>query len=140
MEYLLLLLPLAILLLCGSSSGSHSTWAPFQSDQVKAICAHMTAQERSRTLRRSAGFGALLAVLFGGALFMGMVMGKWLFDSSLIGRMSLLLVPSILASLALWKCKPRIDRSQREFLASIQWSKDEGLRPDDIVLRRGDIR
>ena len=136
MDYLLFLLPLAILLLCASPSASHSTWSPFQSDQVKAICAHMTAEEKSRTLRRSACFGALLGVLFGGGLFIGMVMGKWLFDSSLIGRMSVLLAPLILTGLALWKFKPRIDRSQKEFLASTQWSKDQGLRPDDIVLRR----
>jgi len=140
MHYLLFLLPVVILLLGASRGASHSTWAPFQSDQVKAICAHMTAEERSQTFRRAAVFGAMLGVLFGGALFMGMVMGKWLFDSSLIGRMSVLLAPSILAGLALWKCKPRIDRWQREFLASMQWSKEEGPSSDDIVLRRGDIR
>ena len=136
MHYLLFLLPVVILLL----GASHSTWAPFQSDQVKAICAHMTAEERSRTVRRAAVFGAMLGVLIGGGLFMGMVMGKWLFDSSLIGRMSVLLAPSILAGIALWKFKPRIDRSQKEFLASMQWSKDEGLQQEDIVLRRGNAR
>lgn len=136
MDYLLLLLPLAILLLCASPCASRSTWAPFQSDQVKAICAHMTAEERSRTFGRAAGFGALLGALLGGGLFIAMIMGKWLFDSSLTGRMSVLLAPLILTGLALWKFKPRFDRSHKEFLASTQWSKDEGLSSDDIVLRK----
>jgi len=136
MDYLLLLLPLAILLLCGSSNGSGSTWSPFQSDQVKAICAHMTAEELSKASRRSAGIGALLGALIGGGQFIAMVMGKWLFDSSRIGRMSILLAPLILTGLALWKFTPRFDRSHKEFLASTQWSKEEGFRPEDIVLRR----
>ena len=133
MHYLLFLLPLAILLLCAS----RNTWAPFQSDQVKEICAHMTAEERSRTVRRAACFGALLAVFFGGMQLIGIVVGKWLFDSSPIGVMGMPLVALILMGVALWRFKPRIDRSQREFLASTQWSKDEGLNSDNIVLRQG---
>jgi ABC-type spermidine/putrescine transport system permease subunit II len=136
MHYLLFLLPLAILLLCASRGASHSTWAPFQSDQVKEICAHMTAEERSRTFRRAAAFGAVLGVLIGGLQLMAIALGKWLFDSSLMGMMSFQLVILIPMGIALWKFKPRIDRSQKAFLASIQWSKDEGLSSDDIVLRR----
>ena len=132
MHYLLFLLPLAILLLCPS----HSTWAPFQSNQVKEICAHMTAAERSRTIGRAACFGATLGVLLGAIGFTGMLMGKWLFGSVLMAVVVIEPVILILMGLALWKLKPRMDRSQKMFLASMQWSKDEGLRPDNIVLRR----
>ena len=55
MHYLFFLLPLLWILLF--SCTSDSTWAPFQSDQVKEICSHMTAKERRRAVERGAVFG-----------------------------------------------------------------------------------
>jgi len=132
MYYLFLLLPLAILLLCTS----HSTWAPFQSDQVREICSHMTAKERDRAVGRGAVFGLILGGLLGVIGFLGMLIGKWLFDSFLIGVIIAQPVALILMGISLWKLKPLIDQSQKEFLASTQWSKQQGLTSDKIVLRR----
>jgi len=132
MYYLFLLLPLAILLLCTS----HSTWAPFQSDQVRQICSHMTPKERGRAVGRGAVFGFILGGLFAVIGLFGMPIGKWLFDSFLIGVIIAQPVALILMSIALWKLKPVIDQSQKEFLASTQWSKQQGLTSDKIVLRR----
>jgi len=42
----------------------------------------------------------------------------------------------ILMSISFWKLKPLIDQSQKDFLASTQWSKEQGLTSDKIVLRR----
>jgi len=130
--FLLLLLPLWILLLCTS----HSTWAPFQSDQVKEICSHMTAGERRRAVGRGTVFGLILGGFLGVTGFFGMVIGKWLFDSFLTGVVIILAMQLIPMAILFWKLKPRIDQSQKEFLASTQWSEEQGLTSDKIVLRR----
>ena len=132
MRYLFLLLPLSILLLCTS----HSTWSPFQSDQVKEICSHMTAKERRRAVGRGAVFGSILGGFLGVIGFFGMLIGKWFFDSLLTSVIIILLLPLILMGISFWKLKPLIDQSQKEFLASTQWSEEQGLTSDQIVLRR----
>lgn len=132
MHYLFFLLPLLILLLCTS----HSMWAPFQSDQVREICSHMTAKERRRAAERGAVSGVILGGFFGVIGFLGMPIGKWLFDSFLIGVIIVQPVALILMGILLWKLKPLIDQSQKEFLALTQWSKEQGLTSDKIVLRR----
>jgi ABC-type bacteriocin/lantibiotic exporter with double-glycine peptidase domain len=134
MRYLLLLLalPLLILLLCTS----HSTWAPFQSDQVKEICSHMTAKERSRAVGRGAVVGLILGVLFGVIGLFGMPIGKWLFDSYLTGVIIVQPVALIILGISFWKLKPKMDQSQKELLASTQWSKEQGLTSEKIVLHR----
>ena len=130
--FLLLLLPLWILLLCTS----HSTWAPFQSDQVKELCSHMTAGERRRAVGRGTVFGLILGGFLGVTGFFGMVIGKWLFDSFLTGVVIILAMQLIPMGILFWRLKPRIDQSQKEFLASTQWSEEQGLTSDKIVLRR----
>jgi len=123
------LLPFWILLLCTSNS----TWSPFQSDQVKEICSHMTAKER----RRAGGRGAVCGLILGGFLgvigILGMLIGR---DSFLTGAIILLLLPSILMGISFWKLKPLTDQSWKDFLASTQWSKEQGFTSDKIVLRR----
>jgi hypothetical protein len=130
--FLLPLLPLLMLLLCTSQS----TWAPFQSDQVKEICSHMTAGERRRAVGRGAVFGLILGGFLGVMGFFGMLIGKWLFDSLLTGVVIILAMQLIPMGILFWRLKPRIDQSQKEFLASTQWSKEQGLSSDKIVLRR----
>ena len=129
MHYLFFLLPVVLLLLCSSQSPR----APFQSDKVKEICSHMTSEEKRRAANRSAAFGFFLGGLFVAVGLVGMLVGKWLFDSSLIGMM--MLPPIAMIILALF-FKPRIDKSNREFFASTQWSKENGINSDSIVLRR----
>ncbi len=134
MHYLFLLLPLPfwILLLCTSDC----TWAPFQSDQVKEICSHMTTKERRRAVGRGAVFGLILAGFFVVIGFCGMLIGKWIYDSFLKGMIIIQPAALILLGLVFWKFKPLIDQSQKQFLASTQWSKKQGLTSDTIVLRR----
>lgn len=132
MHYLFFLLPVLILLLCIS----RSTWAPFQSHQVKDICFHMTPKERGRSVGRAAVFGVVLGGLFGVIGFLGMPIGKWLFGSFLTGVIIIQPVALILMGVSFWRLRPLIDQSQREFLASTQWSKERGLSSAQIVLRR----
>jgi hypothetical protein len=132
MHYLFFLLPFCILLLCTSNS----TWSPFQSDQVKEICSHMTAEERRRAVGRGAVCGLILGGVLGVTGFVGMPIGKWLFDSFLIGVIIIQPLALLLMGISFWKLKPLIDQSQKDFLASTQWSKEQGLTSDKIVLRR----
>ena len=132
MHYLFFLLPFWLLLLCKSES----TWSPFQSDQVREICSHMTAKERRRAASRGAISGGILGGIFIVIGFLGMLIGKWLFDSSLTGVIIVLPVALILMGISLWKLKPLIDQSWKDFLASTQWSQEQELTSDKIVLRR----
>ena len=126
------LLPLWILLLCKSDS----TWAPFQSDQVRDICSHMTAEEKNRVRNRGALCGVILAVCFAVIWFFGIVIGVWLFNSPLTGMIVILPLTLILMGISVWKVKPLTDQYHKDFFASTQWSKDQGLTPDKIKLRR----
>jgi len=127
-----LLLPLFIMLLCAS----RSTWAPFQSDQVKEICSHMTAKERRRAAGRGAVSGLILAGLFGLIVLIGFAIGKWFLDSALTGVIIIQPVVLILMGFSFWKFKPLIEQSEKEFFASTQWSKEQRLTSDKIVLRK----
>jgi hypothetical protein len=96
----------------------------------------MTAKEKNRAVGRGAVFGVILCGFFVVIGFFGMPIGKWLFDSFLTGAILIQPVALILMGISFWKFKPCIDRSHREFLASTQWSQEQGLTSDKIVLRR----
>lgn len=129
MEYLWFLLPLILIVLCDS------TWAPFQSDQVKEIYSHMTVTERRRAIARGALHGLILGALLGGVGLLGMPIGKWIFDSFLTGVIIVQPLGMLVIGALFWKLKPLIDQSEKEFLASMQWSKENGITSDRIVLR-----
>jgi hypothetical protein len=139
MQYLFILLALVFLLLCTSAcrtTWANSTWAPLQSDQVREICSHMTAEERNRATERSAKFGLILGGLFCVTGFLGIPIGIWLFDSYLTAVLIIMPVVWLLVYIALWKYKPMIDKSNREFLASTRWSLEQRLTSENIVLRK----
>jgi len=96
----------------------------------------MTAKERKRAVGRGAVVGLILAGLFVIIGFIGFAIGKLLLDSFLTGVIIILSLALILMVISFWKLKPMIDQSHKEFLASIQWSKDQGITSDKIVLRR----
>jgi len=96
----------------------------------------MTAKERKRAVGRGTVFGLILGGLFGVIGLFGMPIGKWLFDSFLTGVIIMQPVALILVGISFWKLKPQIEQSQKEFLASTQWSQEQGLTSDKIVLRR----
>ncbi len=132
MDYLMFLLPIVLVLLCASNR----TWAPLQSDQVRDICSHMTVAERRQTAKRGAVVGLLLGGCFSVVGVLGMPLGRWLFDSSLMGIMIVQPVAVLVVGVLLWKLKPRMDQSQRTFLASTQWSQGQGVTPNSIELRK----
>ena len=132
MHRLFFLLPLLLVAIFSSKS----TWTPFQSEQVKEIYSHMTEEERKRASRQGLALGALVGLLMGCSGFLGLPIGIWYFDSALKGVIAMQPVILIVAAIAAFILRPRMNQSQREILASTQWAKEEGLTSDRIKLYR----
>src|SRR5688572_27220851 len=96
-----------------------ATWSPFQSDQVREICAHMTSEERSETAGRAGLYGlwvlATVVAPFGAAV---RVQTPWVWA---------LAVVAIAAHVAF---VPTWHRRTRQFLSSTRWARERGLTPD----------
>lgn len=86
-------------------------------------------------MARGAIFGVVLGGVFVGVGVLGVALGRWLFDSGLAGVLVMQPMGLVFLGVLFWRVKPQMDRSQKEFLASTSWSKAQGLRADEIVLR-----
>ena len=124
------LAPLAVLFIV-AACGSASTWSPFQSQQVKEICSHMTKAERATAMKRG-GFWGLLIGIIPGAI--GLILGPLILSSALLGvTLCALLFP--LVALALWKkWLPYVKESQLSFFASTEFATKQGIEAEDIQL------
>ena len=123
-------IPVAILLLAAVFSDTN-TWSPFQSGQVKEICAHMTSAES----RAAAGRGALWGVLIGVVpAAIALVLGFAVFRSALVVVIICLLTLPLIALVLSKKWFPNVVKSQQDFLASTEWARSQGIRAEDIQL------
>jgi len=127
--------PVALLFVAGIFDDT-STWSPFQSEQVKAICAHMTRVERRAAVNRALRWGALLGGLFGIAAFLGMVVfgSTVAFLASLCFVFPLVFLVQALALRKKWW--PGVLQSPQDFLASTEWAQSQGIEAGDIRLYR----
>lgn len=123
-------IPVAILFLAALFSDTN-TWSPFQSDQVKAICAHMTKTERRAAIRRGAWWGLLVGMVPG---MIALVLGVVVFRSALVVVTVCFLVLPLIALVLYRKWLPSVVRSQQAFLASTEWARSQGIKPEDIRL------
>ena len=123
-------IPIALLLLVAVFS-SRNTRSPFASDQVKAICAHMTKAEYRAAVKRDALWGLLIGIVPG---LVGLTLGAVVFRSLLVGvTISFLAFPAI--ALVLYrKWLPIVIKSQQNFLASTEWARGQGIKAGDIHL------
>ena len=121
-------IPIALLVLVAILSDTN-TWSPFQSDQVKQICAHMTKTERRAAVKRGALWGLLIGIVPG---MIGLILGVVVFRSAMIVvTVCYLIFPLI----ALVLCKlPNVVKSQQNFLASTEWARSQGIKAEDIHL------
>jgi hypothetical protein len=123
-------IPIAILFFVAISSDTN-TWSPFQSDQVKEICQHMTKTERRVAVKRSAQWGALIGIVPGAT---GLILGVLFFQSALVAVTGCFLIFPLIA-LVLWKkWLPHVYKSQQTFLASTEWARSQGIKADGIRL------
>ena len=121
---------IAILLLA-AALGDTNTWSPFQSDQVREICAHMTKAERRAAVKRGALWGILLGVV---PAAIALVLGIVVFRSPLVTVTVCSLMVPVIAFLLSKKWFPHVVKSQQDFLASTQWAQSQGIKADDIQL------
>jgi len=122
---------LPVILLLAAASRSSGTWSPFQSEQVKEICAHMTRDERRATAWRGAACGLLIALVFGMTV---VLLGMVIWRSALVVVALWLLIFPLAVLLSRKKWWPQVVRSHQRFLASTEWAQSQGIKPEEIRL------
>ena len=108
-----------------------NTWSPFQSEQVKEICSHMTRGERRAAINRAALWGLIIGIIPGS---IGLICGPIIFRSALLGVMFCALIAPLIACVLWKKWLPHVNKSQQTFLASTEWARSQGIKADDIRL------
>ena len=123
-------IPIAILFLVAIFSDAN-TWSPFQSDQVKQICAHMTKAERRAAMRRGALGGLLIGLVPG---MIALILGVVVFRSAVLVVTVCFLIFPLIALAHYGKWLPNVVKSQQNFLASTEWARSQGIKAEDIRL------
>jgi len=123
-------IPIAILFLVAIFSDTN-TWSPFQSDQVKEICAHMTKAECRAAVKRGALWGILIGIAPG---MTALILGVVVFQSAMVVVTVCFLIFPLIALVLYKKWLPNVVKSQQNFLASTEWAKSQGIKADDIQL------
>jgi hypothetical protein len=96
-------------------------WSPFQSPEVRDICAHMTAAEKAEASRRGGFYGVWVAATFAVPLSLAFVeRSLWL------AVLAAVLVTIHIACIPIWQ------RMQRRFLCSTAWAREHGITPDRL--------
>ena len=109
-----------------------ATWSPFQSKQVREICAHMTTSERSRAGSRAIGYGLWVFATVAGPLGFG-----WWSAATPLRIAAGALLAAHVCVLPFWQ------RQARRFLCSTEWARAKGLMPEQLRLfefRRENLR
>jgi ABC-type branched-subunit amino acid transport system permease subunit len=121
---------IAVLFLVAIFSDTTS-WSPFASEQVKAVCAHMTPAERYTAMKRGALAGLVIGLVPG---MIGLLLGVVIFRSALaVVAICLLLLP-VIALVFHRKWWPKVVKWQQDFLASTEWAQSQGIKAENIRL------
>ena len=99
------------------------TWAPFQSPEVREICAHMTEAEGRAASRRAALYGLWCGVTFAGPVAVAFV----------IQTSAFIAIVAVLISVHLG-CRRVWLRLQRSFFCSTAWAREQGFTPRRLRL------
>ena len=109
---------------------SESTWSPFQSPEVREICAHLTPTERSRLLdgarQRGREIGQWIAVPLGIAV--SSFMWSWRLGLLLLALFAVYFAVSGLARLRAMR------RRTMELLCETEWARSRGYTPNRLRL------
>jgi hypothetical protein len=105
-----------------------STWSPFQSLEVRDICAHLTPEEHARVLNdageRGKQLGQWIAVPFGVAV--GSFMWSWQVGSALV---LLFVVYMAVSGIPRIRC---MRRKTKQLLCETAWARSRGYRPEKL--------
>ena len=95
---------------------SLATWSPFQSDEVREICAHLTSEERGQAAGRSALYGVWVF-----ASVVAPLGAAWRIQTPWAWTLAAVAILVHLAFIPVWQ------RRVRGFLSSTQWARQRGL-------------
>jgi hypothetical protein len=98
-----------------------NTWSPFQSSEVRQICAHMTDSEEAEVKRRSESYGVWVAVTLAIPLAFAVVARNVIFT----------LIAAVLITIHV-ACIPIWQRMQKRFLCSTVWARERGITADRL--------
>jgi hypothetical protein len=105
------------------SSIDWKTWSPFQSADVREICAHLTAGERSEAAWRGGLYGIWVFATFAGPVSFAIAFRH----PALIALAAGLAIVHLV-------CIPIWQRSVRRFLCSTAWAREQGYDPERLQL------
>ena len=98
-----------------------TTWSPFQSPEVRDICAHMTDAERARLADLGGDYGLWVA----GTLALPLTFALT-YRSVLIVVIAAVLVNVHIIRIPIWQ------KQQKQFLCSTAWAREHGITPDRL--------
>jgi hypothetical protein len=99
------------------------TWSPFQSQETKEICGHMTESEKVALMRLGFKYGIWIAI----TLVIPMALAVS-FPSPLTIGFAIILLIVFLICLPIWL------KIQKIHLCSTEWAKTKGYIPDQLKL------
>jgi len=99
------------------------TWSPFQSENVRLICANMTEHEKSKVEKQGGIYGIWCALTF--AVPISFLI---MFESLPVHVLAGLLIVLHIAMI------PRWQRRQKAYLCSTEWAAANGYKPEDLSL------
>lgn len=99
------------------------TWAPFQSEKTRRICANMTPEEKEAALMRGTHYGVWVAITF--AVPLGFAVA---FHNTAVMFIAAILIAIHIACIPIWQ------RWQRQFLCSTEWARQQEISPEQLKL------
>jgi hypothetical protein len=107
-----------------------STWSPFQSPEVREICAHLTPSEHARLLEDAQQRGAWIGIWLAGPLGLcgGLLVWYWQ-----IGAVLLALYVPYFMFFGLSRLRAMRRRSM-ELLCDTDWARSRGYSPANLRL------
>ncbi|MCW5550547.1 MAG: hypothetical protein KIS67_00130 [Verrucomicrobiae bacterium] len=103
--------------------GSWKTWSPFQSPEVRDICAHMTDPEKGQAAWHGWVAGLGVSVTLGPPFFLA-VLGYTVMSIAT----ALVMVPAYIAFTRMWQ------KRLRRFLCATAWARNQGITPERLRL------
>jgi hypothetical protein len=107
---------------------TESTWSPFQSSEVRDICAHLTPAEKQHLLVLAAQYGRDSGWRF--AVPFALVLISFPY-SRLVGLVLLVCFITYCATLAQQRVRAH-QRRVREFLCATGYARERGYTPDSL--------
>jgi hypothetical protein len=113
-----------------------STWSPFQSPEVRDICAHLTAAEKQQLIAQARDYGQEAGRRFSGPamLFGALIIMTFLYAGPVAFPVAFLLLAAFISCIWTADRQRRRERQQqvREFLAATEYGRARGYRPETL--------